>query len=139
VTTAGRLSLFAILLVAVFAGAVLLGGVVDPSADSSDVHAEAGADAMADHTDDHAEGTRTPERTLPGVAVADGGYCLVLGRNAYARSGRAQRLAFKIVDGRAPRRTRSGSLARRYERSSRTSPGPSATTSPLFRWRPPAC
>jgi hypothetical protein len=101
VTTGVRLSLFAVLLAAVFAGAAVVGAAVDPSgSDASDGHAGAGSNGVADHVTDHGGETESSAATLPGLAVAQGGYRLVLKRSTYERSARAQRLAFQIVDDR---------------------------------------
>jgi hypothetical protein len=72
VTTAARLSLFAALLVAVFAGAAAIGGAVDPS----------GSDAgLPEHGADHAEGTQRAHAAVPGLAIAQAGYRLALDRS----------------------------------------------------------
>jgi hypothetical protein len=91
VTTAARLSLFAALLVAVFAGAAAIGGAVDPS----------GSDAgLPEHGADHAEGTQRAHAAVPGLAVAQAGYRLALDRSSYRQGARPQSLAFQILDGR---------------------------------------
>lgn len=99
-TAPARLSLFAVLLVAVFAGAALVGGAVDPSgSDAGDGHAGEGDAASADHG--AGPGTAAEESqkaTLPGLAVAQGGYRLVLKHGTYDRSARGQRFEFRIVD-----------------------------------------
>jgi hypothetical protein len=101
VTTGVRLSLFAVLLAAVFGGAAVVGAAVNPSgSDESDGHAGASTDGMADHAIDHGGDTESSAATLPGLAVAQDGYRLVLKRSTYMRSARAQSLAFQIVDGR---------------------------------------
>jgi hypothetical protein len=101
VTTGVRLSLFAVLVAAVFAGAAVVGAAVSPSgSDEGDGHAGAGTDGMADHATDHGGDTESSAATLPGLAVAQDGYRLVLTRGTYERSTRGQRLAFQIVDDR---------------------------------------
>lgn len=100
-TTGVRLSLFAVLLAAVFGGAAVVGAAVNPSgSDEGDGHAGASTDGMADHATDHGGDTESSAATLPGLAVAQDGYRLVLKRSTYMRSARAQSLAFQIVDGR---------------------------------------
>ena len=100
-TTPVRLSLFAVLLAAVFAGAAGVGAAVDPSgSDAGDDHAGAGSDGMAKHAAGHGGATDSSTATLPGLAVAQDGYRLVLKRSTYERSAGAQRLTFQIVDDR---------------------------------------
>jgi hypothetical protein len=99
VTTPVRLSLFAVLLAAVFAGAAVVGAAVNPSgSDEGDGHAGADADGMAEHAADHVGDTESSAATLPGVAVAQDGYRLALKRTTYQRSTRPQRVAAQIVD-----------------------------------------
>jgi hypothetical protein len=101
VTTGARLSLFAVLMAAVFAGAAVVGAAVNPSgADEGDGHAAAGTDSMgmADHAADHGGDAESSAATLPGLAIAQGGYRLALKRTTYERSPRRQRLAFQILD-----------------------------------------
>lgn len=100
-TTPVRLSLFAVLLAAVFAGAAVVGAAVDPSgSDAGGDHAGAGSDGMAKAAADHGGATESSAATLPGLAVEQDGYRLVLERSTYERSAGAQRLTFQIVDDR---------------------------------------
>jgi hypothetical protein len=99
VTTGVRLSLFAVLLAAVFGVAAVVGAAVNPSgSDEREGHVGAGSDGMADHAADHGGDTESFTATLPGLAVAQDGYRLAMKRTAYQRSARPQRLAFQIVD-----------------------------------------
>jgi hypothetical protein len=99
VTAPARLSLFALLLIAVFAGAALLGGAVDPSgSDAGQGHAAEGDSGSAEHAGGHRGEAERSEATLPGLAVAQNGYRLVLKRSTYERSARPQRFGFRIVD-----------------------------------------
>jgi hypothetical protein len=101
VTTGVRLSLFAVLLAALFAGAAVVGAAVNPSgSDEGDGHADAGNGGMADHAADHGGDTDSVAGTLPGLAVAQDGYRLALKRTTYERNTRAQPVAFQIVDDR---------------------------------------
>ena len=100
-TTGVRLSLFAALLAAVFAGAAVVGAAVDPSgSDAGNDHAGAGSNGMAKRAAGHGGATESSTGTLPGLAVAQDGYRLVLKRSTYERSAGAQRLTFQIVDDR---------------------------------------
>lgn len=100
-TTGVRLSLFAVLLAAVFAGAAVVGAAVNPSrSDAGDGHARAGSDGIGDHAADHDGDTKSSAEALPGLAVAQGGYRLAVKRTAYERSARPQRLTFQIVNDR---------------------------------------
>jgi hypothetical protein len=102
VRTGARLSLFALLLVAVFAGAALLGGAVDPSAsDGNEGHVDGGDAGSAQHPGGHGEEAESPAATPPGLAVAHDGYRLVLERSMYTSSDRGQQFAFQIVGDRA--------------------------------------
>jgi hypothetical protein len=95
VTTLARVSLFVVLLAAVFGGAAVVGAAVDPSgSDTTAGHAGEGGDAMAAH----AGGSDASEATLPGVAVAQDGYRLALSRSAYHAGRVEQRVAFQILD-----------------------------------------
>ena len=99
-TTPVRLSVFAVLLAAVFAGAAVVGAAVDPSSsDAGDDHAGAGS-GTAKHAAGHGRATESSTGTLPGLAVAQDGYRLVLKRSTYERNAGAQRLTFQIVDDR---------------------------------------
>jgi hypothetical protein len=99
VTTPLRLSLFAVLLAGVFAGAAVVGAAVNPSrSDEGDGHAGASTDGMTDHATDHGGDTESSAATLPGLAVAQDGYRLALKRTTYQRSARPQRLTFQIVN-----------------------------------------
>lgn len=102
-STTARLSLFAVLLLAVFAGAAVVGAAVDPS--GSDRRGDHASEDTAGHGTDHGTETRRADTTLPGLAVAQDGYRLTLVRSTYSRSDRAQRIEFRIVDerGRAVR------------------------------------
>lgn len=100
-TTGVRLSLFAVLLAAVFGGAAVVGAAVDPSgSDEGNGHAGASTADMADHATGHGGDTESSPATPPGLAVAQDGYRLVLKRSTYMHSAGAQRLAFQIVDDR---------------------------------------
>lgn len=104
-----RLAAFAVLLVAVFTGAALLGSATDPSGSSADEghggqaaggHGAAEPAARADegaHGGDHGE---TPaagaSAALPGLQVAQDGYRLVLDRDRYAARGNTP-VRFRIV------------------------------------------
>jgi hypothetical protein len=107
VSTPVQLSLFAVLLAAVFGGAAVVGAAVDPSgSEGGDGHAGERDAGIAEHApDDHGGGPRTSGATLPGLAVAEDGYRLVLRRSGFNRSDSAQRVEFQIVDahGRAVR------------------------------------
>jgi hypothetical protein len=99
VTTLARLSLFAVLLAAVFAGAAAVGAAVDPSGpDTGDGHARERTDRMAQHGADHGGDVADAAAQLPGLAVAQDGYRLVMKRSTYARDPRGQRVDFQIVD-----------------------------------------
>jgi hypothetical protein len=87
-TTPARVSLFVALLAAVFGGAAVVGAAVDPS----------GPDTAAGHVGDAKEGMGGHATALPGLAVADKGYRLVLKRSRFDRSAAVQRLAFQILD-----------------------------------------
>jgi hypothetical protein len=101
VTTPVRLSLFAVLLAAVFAGATVLGAAVDPSkSDAGDDHGGAASGGLADHGADHGGATESSPAALPGLAVAQDGYRLALRRSTHERSARGQRVAFQILDDR---------------------------------------
>ncbi len=108
-----RLTLFAVLLAVVFGGAALAGGAIDPdgakddaghAAAQSDVgHGDQGADADADAAHgageadaEHAGEATTQATALPGLAVAQDGYRMVLDGEGTPRAGRT-RLAFRIV------------------------------------------
>lgn len=105
-----RLALFAALLVAVFSGAAVAGGVLDTegasgSAQTTAGHGAAGAaDAAEGHgsasgDDAHAAGKpAASEATLPGLAVAQGKLRLVLADDRMARGARRS-ISFRIVDG----------------------------------------
>jgi hypothetical protein len=99
VTTPTRLSLFAVLLVAAFAGAAAIGAAIDPSrSDAGDGHGGDGSAAMAEDGAGHGAGTQTARAGLPGLATAQDGYRLVMERRTYERGARAQRVDFQIVD-----------------------------------------
>jgi hypothetical protein len=99
VTTGVRLSLFAVLVAAVFAGAAVVGAAVNPSqSDAGDGHARAERDGMAEHGADHGGDTESSAATLPGLAVAQDGYRLALKRNRYNSGPGGQRVAFHILD-----------------------------------------
>jgi hypothetical protein len=99
VTTGVRLSLFAALLAAVFAGAAVVGAAVNPSrSEVGDGHARAKSDGMAEHGADHGGDTEISATTLPGLAVAQDGYRLALKRSTYNRDGGGQRVAFQILN-----------------------------------------
>jgi len=89
VTTPVRLSLFAVLLAAVFAGAAVVGAAVNPLRSDE-----------RDHATDHGSDTESSAATPPGLAVAQDGYRLALKRTTYQHSARPQRVAFQIVDDR---------------------------------------
>jgi len=108
-----RIGVFAVLLVAVFAGAALLGGAVDPSgSDAGEGHGERQAmdggdheDAASGHADEAAgghgkAGGHAGEATgaPPGLQVAERGYRLVLDRARLSEAKVAARLEFRIVD-----------------------------------------
>jgi hypothetical protein len=106
VTTPVRLSLFAALLAAVFGGAAVVGAAVDPSrTDREAGHAGSRNAGMAEHATEHGGASRPSEATLPGLAVAQDGNRLLLKRNSFDRSDRAQRVEFQVLDadGRAVR------------------------------------
>jgi hypothetical protein len=95
VTTFARVSLFVVLLAAVFGGAALVGAAVDPS----------GSDTPAGHADEDGQGmaghggaSNSSEAMLPGLAVAQDGYRLALNRTTYDDSRADQRVAFQILD-----------------------------------------
>lgn len=112
-----RLAAFAALLVAVFAGAALLGGAVDPEGTSADAGhndqpaavatghgADDGADDGAGEDASHgageeagAHGGGTTDAALPGLAVAAGGLRLVVERPVQPRDADAA-LRFRLVD-----------------------------------------
>jgi hypothetical protein len=95
VTTLARVSLFVVLLAAVFGGAAVVGAAVDPSgSDPIAGHAGGDGEGVAAHGSD----TGSPDATLPGVAVAQDGYRLALNRTAYDDRGAEQRVAFQILD-----------------------------------------
>jgi len=95
VTTLARVSLFAVLLASVFGGAAVVGAAVDPSrSDTAVGHGGKDDEATAAHGGE----TDSSKATLPGVAVAQDGYRLVLNRSTYDRSGAEQRVAFEILD-----------------------------------------
>jgi hypothetical protein len=95
VTTFARVSLFVVLLAAVFGGAAVVGAAVDPSgSDSTAGHADEDGQGMAGH----GGASNSSEAMLPGVAVAQDGYRLALNRTAYDDSGTAERVAFRILD-----------------------------------------
>ena len=96
-TTPVRLSLFAALLVVMFAGAAVVGGAVDPSG-SDPRGGHAGDQDMPQHGSAHAGDKQSPQATLPGLAVAQDGYRLALSRSTYDRSARGQRVTFQILD-----------------------------------------
>lgn len=98
-TTGVRLSLFAALLAAVFAGAAAVGAAVNPSrSDAGDGHGRAKSVGMPEHGADHGGDTEVSATTLPGVAVAQDGYRLALKRSKYNRGAGGQRVAFQILD-----------------------------------------
>jgi hypothetical protein len=105
-TTAARLSLFALLLVVVFGGAAVVGRVVDPAGSDAGRAHGAGLDAgPAEHTADHGVQAESAAPMPAGLAVAQDGYRLVLERSTYSSGARGHRVAFEIVDhaGRAVR------------------------------------
>ncbi|WP_354698097.1 hypothetical protein DSM112329_03761 [Paraconexibacter sp. AEG42_29] len=119
-----RLALFGVLLLAVFGGAAVAGGAIDPdgSRDGTAPHAAAhdgaaereattdtghgGAHGATSGADDdggaHTSSDDDGNGVLPGLATSQDGYTLRLGRTAVARPGRS-RLSFRILaaDGRA--------------------------------------
>jgi hypothetical protein len=105
-----RVVAFAALLVAVFAGATLLGGAIDPAGSDADesqgaetgqhgaqemsgVHGSRGADSSDGH------GGEATAATPPGLQVAQDGYRLVIERARLASGEPQARLEFRIVDG----------------------------------------
>jgi hypothetical protein len=99
VITPARLSIFAVLLIAVFAGAAAIGAAIDPSrSDAGDSHGDDGSAAAAELGAGHGAGAQTAQAVLPGLAVAQDGYRLALRRRTYERSVRVQRVDFQIVD-----------------------------------------
>ncbi|HYF26706.1 MAG TPA: hypothetical protein VD931_13280 [Baekduia sp.] len=109
---AARLALFAVLLAAVFGGAALLGGAVDPSGADDDqpaAHAEEPADGA--HGDEEQEadgahaGSEKASAALPGLAAEQDGLRLVLDQPRRARPDAAAPIRFRIVgdDGRPVR------------------------------------
>lgn len=100
-TGPSRLALFAVLLVAVFAGATVLGDAVDPaSSGAGEDHAAEGDAGSGEHGGGHAaeEEEQASEAALPGLAIAQDGYRLVLQRSSFEAGARAQRFEFRIVD-----------------------------------------
>jgi hypothetical protein len=98
-TTLARVSLFGLLLAAVFGGAAVVGAAVDPSGSDADArHGGDAADGMADHGGGHDGNAASSAASLPGLAVADNGYRLVLRRSTFDRSDSEQPLAFQILD-----------------------------------------
>jgi len=113
-----RLAVFAVLLVAVFGGAALVGNATNPSRSAADAprnsalepadggHADPG-DAHTDEPrsaagDEHGDetGGEASNAPLPGLQVADHGYRLVVARSTFARPADDQRFSFRIVDAR---------------------------------------
>jgi len=97
--TGARLALFGAAIVAVFAVASVAGAALDVGdgvEEQSNAHQEdeMGMTAEAGHAD--AEHTETAGAAPPGLAVADGGYRLVLDRDEL-RAGERGTLAFRIV------------------------------------------
>jgi hypothetical protein len=100
-----RLSLFAVLLVAVFAAAALTGNAVDPSGSDADEGQESGGGAHGDEPaarsgDDHGagHGDGATSAALPGLQIADDGYRLVVERSTLPRASRSEPFAFRVVD-----------------------------------------
>ena len=102
-STFARLAAFVALLVAVFAGAALLGSAIGPSpsvADERDTHGDGeamhgAAGGAAEHGASH--GTLDANAAPPGLQVAQDGYRLVLARNRYAPGDRTP-VRFRILD-----------------------------------------
>ncbi|MEY2517314.1 MAG: hypothetical protein QOJ89_4672 [bacterium] len=106
-----RVGLFVALLAVIFAGAVLVGGAVDPDVGGSDDGGHHAAAPAADHADrhagDHAAEAATGEADAgaagaapaapAGVASAQDGLRLVASRTRFA-AGRPAPLRFRIVD-----------------------------------------
>ena len=106
--TAGkRVGAFVALLAVVFAGAVLVGGALDPDGGGGDDHGAATATGHddptaaaapgADHGDRHA-GDEPAAEAAAGVASAHGGLRLVAERKRFS-ADRAGSLRFRIIDG----------------------------------------
>jgi len=101
-----RVAAFSVALVALFAGAALLGGAVDPSgSQAGEDHGagHAGGEQMAADahgSDEHGEGAPGESAAAPpGLQVAEDGYRLIAGRTRFARAQRSAQFAFRIVDG----------------------------------------
>ena len=98
-TTLGRISLFGVLLAAVFGGAAVVGAAVDPSGpDTAARHVGDANEVMGGHGAENEGNAASSAAALPGLAVADNRYRLVLKRSRFDRSAGAQHLAFQILD-----------------------------------------
>lgn len=96
-STVTRLAAFAALLLAVFGGAVLAGDATDPDATAS-VPAGRGADEHGHrHGAPSGSPSARPVASLPGLAVAQDGFRLVLRPTTAERTAR-QPLSFRILD-----------------------------------------
>lgn len=94
-----RIAAFAGLLIAVFAGAALLGGAVDPSGVSADRGQKGAGEHGAGHETMGAEhGSGTPGEAPPGLQIAQDGYRLVVERTRFAAGAGDERVSFRVVD-----------------------------------------
>lgn len=93
-TTTGRIAIFAIGLLAVFAGAFGIGSLVDPADTKTGAAHGDGSHAEENHGEGSHEGAMGQ---VPGLAVAEAGYLLRLDPTFLAR-GEDRELRFSIAD-----------------------------------------
>jgi hypothetical protein len=95
---AARIGGFGLILAVVFATAAFAGSKLDPSVDESDEHAgETEMETASDHATQPAPEAAPGPASLPGLAVADGGYRLVPERTTFT-AGASGRFRFRIAD-----------------------------------------
>lgn len=92
---AGRIAVFAIGLLAVFAGAFGVGSLVDPADTTTGATHEEGGHAAESH--DEGENAGAMRQAPAGLAVSEGGYLLRLAPTALARD-ESRELRFSIAD-----------------------------------------